>query len=384
MGTGQDRPAGGLRVLVIPSTVFFPPYPEELPRYRDAGVEPRAWINEVSADLTFLDQRLATNPPRWLRALYRPLPMWAVQVAEAYRVGHRYDVVFCWSVADVALVLAAALKLTFRRLPVVALFTRVSEAKKAALLRRVHTHLTSIILPPVTQREFAVERLGVPAEKLVDLPWTVDTEFWSDRDDLPHEPATVCAAGGEMRDYATLVRAMDGLDIPCHIAGSLDTSSREWWRDDVSGQRDALPPNVTLGPMDKVSLRALYARARVVVVPLRHTDSDNGITCMDEAWSMGKPVVVSQVAGQRDAFVGGTHGQWTPVGDVQALREAIVALWNDPARAEAMGAAGRALVTESFDHRVFADGVTAVLSDAARLTRRRRRARGRGAARSAR
>lgn len=373
MVTRHQRPGshgGALRVLVIASTAFFPPYPEDLPSLRDAGVEPRAWINELGADLTFLDQRLLTDPPRWRRAGYRHLPWWVVQVLEAYRVGHRYDVVFCWGVADVALVLAAALKVTFHHLRLVALLTRISDPRKAALLHRVHSHLSAIILPPATQREFAAGHLGVPATKLVALPWTVDTEFWSDRDDLPHEPATVCAAGGEMRDYATLVEAMEGLDIPCHIAGSLDPASRHWWHDDVSAQRAALPPNVTLGTMDKVSLRALYARSRVVVVPLRATDSDNGITCMDEAWSMGRPVIVSQVAGQRGALEPGTTGEWVPVGDVAALRAAIVALWDDPARAAAMGAAGRDRVVAHLDHHVFAQGVREVLERVADGTSR--------------
>ncbi|GGH49079.1 glycosyltransferase family 4 protein [Microbacterium album] len=360
------------RVLLLANTVFFPPYPEELPAL--TGAHPRAWINDVEADLLSVDQRLRTAPSRLRRALYRRLPLWVVQVLEAYRVGRAYDVVFCWSVADVALSLALLLKLTRRRMPVVALLTRVSERKKALLLRRVHSHLDRIILPPAVQREHAVRELGVPEAKLVALPWTLDTTFWSAPVAEPGsalETDMICAAGGEMRDYPTLVRAMAGLDIRCHIAGVLDTTRADWWNADERDRRgeDRVPPNVTFGTMPAAELRALYRRSRFVVVPLRPTDSDNGITSMHEAWSMGRPVIVSAVAGQRAAFVEGREGLWVPTGDAEALRRAIVELWNDPRRAAAMGEAGRRLVVRERDHRVFSDGVSRVLRDAARRSR---------------
>lgn len=358
-----------VKVLVIANAIAFPPFPDELPTLLAAGEGPRAWINEVDANLHFLDQRLLTDPPRWLRRLYRRLPAWMVQVLEAYRVGHEYDVIFCWSVADVTLVLALLLRLTRRRLPILALLTRVSEPKKARLLRRVHRHISKIILPPVTQREFAVRELGVPSEKLVDLPWTLDTEFWQPLDPAPDQD-TVSAAGGEMRDYPTLVRAMDGLDIPCHIAGTLDGRA-DWLlaEDDdrpEDGHSTPAPSNVTFGTMSAVDLRALYARSRFVVVPLQPTNSDNGITCMHEAWSMGRAVIVSAVEGQRHAFTEGVEGVWVPQGDAKALREAIQRLWEDPARAAAMGAAGRRHVVRFRDHRVFSAAISRLLSDVAR------------------
>lgn len=355
------------RVLVLADTRFFPPYLDELAELPE-GEQPRAWIAELEADLRPVDQRLRTDPPRWRRALYRRLPMWLVQVLEAHRVGREYDAVFCWSVADVTLALAALRMLTRRRIRVVALLTRVSEAKKALLLRLVHTGIDRIILPPVVQREFAEHELGVPVAKLVDLPWTLDRRFWS-TDAAVADGATICAAGGEMRDYATLVRALDGLEIPCHIAGVLDTSRPDWWNADEQDRRgeESAPGNVTFGTMPARDLRALYARSRFVVVPLRPTDSDNGITCMNEAWAMGRAVIVSAVAGQRDAFTEGREGLWVPPGDADALRRAIVSLWNDPARAAAMGAAGRLRIERGRDHRVFSDGVGRVLREVAGL-----------------
>ncbi len=355
-----------LRVLLVPNSLFFPPYLEDLREQERAGVTPRSWVHDIDANVDYLDQRLQTNPPTWRRIIYKRLPMWVVQVLEVYRAGRSYDVVFLWSVANVALVLALLLKVTFRRLTIVALFTRVSEPKKARLLKLVHNKITKIILPPVTQRDFAILELGVPPEKLIALPWTTDSEFWRDHQPVS-ERTMICAAGGEMRDYGTLVEALAGLDIPCHIAGVLDTGRQDWWNA-ASSERDAgvdIPANITFGTMPASELREMYAKCRLVVVPLKPTNSDNGITCMNEAWSMGRPVIVSDVEGQRGAFIEGQEGLWVPPGNVEALRAAIISLWNDPALADKMGAAGRHLVELSKDNHIFSNGINQALADAA-------------------
>jgi glycosyltransferase involved in cell wall biosynthesis len=284
---------------------------------------------------------------------------------EIFRVGKEYDVVFLWSVADVALVLSLLLKLTFRKMTIVALFTRVSEQKKARLLKIVHGQISKIILPPATQRKIASTQIGVPEDKLVGLPWTTDTDFWRDRS-LGQERNLICAAGGEMRDYPTLLNALEGLDIRCHIAGTLDTSRQDWWNSTTDGKAEKavnVPANITFGTMEASDLRELYAQSRVVVVPLKPTHSDNGITCMNEAWAMGRPVIVSDVQGQRGAFVHGIEGLWVPPGDAKAMRAAIIALWNDPVKAEEMGAAGRRLVERHKDHRVFSEGISRVIAE---------------------
>ncbi|SEQ51248.1 glycosyltransferase [Arthrobacter sp. OV608] len=356
-----------LKILVVPNSLFFPPYLEDLHKLEKAGDIPRSWVHNIEGKVDYLDQRLQTNPSKWRRLVYKRLPMWVVQVLETYRVGRNYDAVFLWSVANVTLVLAMLLRLTYRRMTVVALFTRIMEPKKARLLKLVHRKITRIILPPITQREALISQLGVPAEKIVGLPWTTDSDFW--HEDNPGSPRMmISAAGGEMRDYQTLVGALAGTGIKCHIAGVLDTDRQDWWNVAADcGRADLdMPANVTFGTMPPGELRELYAKSRFVVVPLKPTNSDNGITCMNEAWSMGLPVIVSQVDGQRGAFVHGVEGLWVPPENVDALREAILSLWNDPAIAAGMGAAGRRLVETGKTNHIFSDGLNRVLADAAR------------------
>lgn len=358
-----------MRVLIVPNTMFFPPYLDDLGESFQRRDEPRSWVHDLDGEVTYLDQRLLTNPPPLLRRLYGRLPMWFVQVCEIFRTGRHYDVVFIWSLANVALVLSLLLKLTFRKINCVVLLTRISEPKKAWLLKLVHSKISRIILPPSRQRKIAVECLGIPREKLLGLPWTTDTKFWSQSGPV-QDRMMICAAGGEMRDYRTLVEALRGLDIPCHIAGVLDTSRKDWWNSTASDREgeQRVPDNITFGSLPPHELRDLYGRSRLVVVPLKPTTSDNGITCMNEAWAMGCPVIVSDVEGQEGAFTEGQEGLWVRQGDSAALRAAILSLWQDPQRAAAMGRAGRTLVESHKSNRVFSDALNEIFADVASTT----------------
>lgn len=339
---GNERP----KVLALLGTAYFPPFLDELAGLHRDGKGPRAWLLDLPGDVTQLDQRFLTSPPGWLLALYRRIPIWAAQAIEAFRVRRRYDVVFAWGAEPVAMSFALILKLTRNRFPFVTLFNWISPPKKAWFLRLVQSHITKIILPPLLQQEIAINRLRLPPAKVVDIPWSVDEHFWRSPDDAT--PDMICAVGREMRDYATLIKALDGTAIRCHIAGGLVRGKQDRWRRTLgdSGEKAELPSNVTVGPMNPIELRNLYAQSRFVVLPLFQSDTDNGITSMLEAWSMRRPVICSQIDGQRGALKHGYNGLFVPPVDAEALRRAIVDLWDHPEESARMGMEARRTVME--------------------------------------
>ena len=62
---------------------------------------------------------------------------------------------------------------------------------------------------------------------------------------------------------------------------------------------------------------------------------------------MGRPVICSRTKGQVDVIEDGVTGIYVPVGDPAALRQAMLDLWRDPARAKAMGERARAYVEKN-------------------------------------
>ena len=325
---------------------------------------PRGTLYNRELNTDLLNEHAMSHVPRWRKELYKILPFTVSQVVEAYFNRHKYDVIISWYDAH-ALLFALLLKLTRSRVPHIALMSWISKPKKAFLLKRVYSHITTIVLWTSSHRDFAVNRLGIPPEKVRWIPYGVDQKFYRP---FNCETDMICSAGREMRDYLTLIEAMRGLDIRCHIAVALRGKMYETVN--AVYQQNSLPPNVTVGNLSPTQLRELYARSKFVVVPLLPTDSDNGLTVILEAMAMGKAVICSRVKGQTDVIIENTTGIFVPQGDVSALRDAISYFWQHPEITEKMGREGRKRIEEKFTLDEFVDSVKAIATEAILLERK--------------
>lgn len=129
------------------------------------------------------------------------------------------------------------------------------------------------------------------------------------------------------------------------------------------GKPDALEPAAAgeygiseaclfLGQRPNAELPALYRSMDVLVLPSLFEGIPRVIM---EAAAMGVPSVATNVKGNREAVVHGRTGLLVPLGDVQALAQAVLDIVGDAARARTMGTQARALALERFDERaVFA------------------------------
>ncbi len=215
----------------------------------------------------------------------------------------------------------------------------------AALKKKLH----AVVTWSTVQRRALIERIGFPPERVYLIRHYVDQVFYSPRQ---AEEDMICAVGAEMRDYATLLEAIRGTGLRCHIAADhvripgrfRVLNDRRVPIEDICTQSDT---HVSVGRMSLLELRKLYARSKFVVVPLFPSDTDNGVTVILEAMAMGKPVICSRTRGQVDVIQDGVTGLYVPIGDAPALRKAISSLWYEPARAQQMGQAARAYIEKN-------------------------------------
>lgn len=189
------------------------------------------------------------------------------------------------------------------------------------------------------QQEILIREIGYPVHKVHFFELMgPDTEFFR----AESEPAVgeyVFSCGRESRDYETLAQAAAESPYPYRVVASGWSAKRDF----------ELAPGVSTTPnmnvesnLSYVELRAAYAKARFVVVPLADVEYAAGLTGIGEAMAMGKAVVVSDSPGIRDYVRDGTSGIVVPIGDPAALRRAVAELWNAPERCAAMGAYNRA------------------------------------------
>lgn len=143
----------------------------------------------------------------------------------------------------------------------------------------------------------------------------------------------VLAIGNDAaRDYPLLLRAAAELDLPLRILTRLPIAvyGSERCKIEVIDRR-----------VSYREMRDLYAGARLVALPLRERISPGGMTSLLEAMAMGKPAIVTASSGVVEIVDPGRSGIVVPLDDADAFRDALAALWADPARCSAMGAVAR-------------------------------------------
>jgi glycosyltransferase involved in cell wall biosynthesis len=302
---------------------------------------------EAGLATSSIDLSILQTAPAWRKVLYRFLPRHLCLALEALRRRRDFDVVVTWS-EQVTIFFALLQRLSWRRTPHVALLYWMSKGNIRFLLQLAHPAMTRIVTWVSEQARYATAELGIPAGKIELVKYPTDPRFWRPLG-TPEAADLICSAGAENRDFPTLIEAMRGLPLTCRIAAR-DVRVIQGGRArkvDPQAWRATLPENVDIRPHSPTELRDLYATARFVVVPLLPTDTDNGITVILEAMSMGKAVICTRTRGQVDVIENGVNGIFVEGGDPAALRAAIVDLWQNPDKAAAIGRNARAYVEAS-------------------------------------
>ena len=216
------------------------------------------------------------------------------------------------------------------------------------------------------QYRVLVEDLRLPVDRVTQCPQWLDTTFYdpavtSDPTNTrPDDPTGyVFACGRESRDYDTLQQAAHGLNIPFHVVAS------GWSPKAGFASTDSIKTGsnivVEAGGLSYRELRARYHRARLVVVPVREVTYAAGVTSICEGMSMGKAIIATSSPGTRDYVHDGESGWVVPVGDVEALRHAIVTAWNAADSLTRYGARNRAFAIATLRVDLYAASVARLM-----------------------
>jgi glycosyltransferase involved in cell wall biosynthesis len=192
------------------------------------------------------------------------------------------------------------------------------------------------------QLELATTELGLRDEQVSIVPYAADERFFAPAGDEVVEDY-ILAVGREQRDWPTLAAAVAPLGLRCVVV-----SSSPWSHRGAPGADNAEFERRSGVSFDE--LRALYAAARVVVVPLLpDVGYAAGLTTVREAQAMRRPVIVSNVPGLR-GVIGEDAALAVEPADPGALRDAISSLLADEDAARAVADRGHAWTREhTFD-----------------------------------
>jgi glycosyltransferase involved in cell wall biosynthesis len=192
-----------------------------------------------------------------------------------------------------------------------------------------------VILSATPNTQVITERyLRRRGRRMVLLRSSLDVEFFTPRPTPPQTRPLIASGGLEKRDYVTLLRAVDGLDVDvvvCAISQNAARSSAIFPAE--------TPENVSFQPLTMAELRDLYQRADATIVSCVPNTIDAGMTVSLEAGACGCPLLVTHTNGLLDLVADGVAMD-AGVGDPSVMRQAIERVLGDRNAAREMAARG--------------------------------------------
>jgi len=349
------------RVLLTVSGLIASDIHEQIAR----GQRPRADYLELARgfDADILDYAAARNATGRPGALLERIGGANLMLAFAcWKLRARYQAIFTDG-EQIGLPLATFLKLTPGRRPRHLMIVHViSEPKKMLFLDwlGVQSCIDRFLTYSTWQQQFIEQRWKLGRDRVLWIPFMVDQIFFapSQVSSRRHQQPQICAVGLERRDYATLLEAVESLDVRVVIAAASPWSKRQ------SGMADRhIPANVSVAKFTQYELRQLYADSRLLVMPLEDVNFQAGVTAMLEAMAMARPVVCSRVPGQTDVITQDENGRYVAAGDGSALRAEIARLLAEPEEAERLGANGRRLIEREMNLDRYVERLAAIVRD---------------------
>lgn len=221
------------------------------------------------------------------------------------------------------------------------------------VLKRYFSQCSAFLCIGERNREFYVER-GVPEEKLFDMPYAVDNDFFQARaaearpnrevlrNSLGLRPGRpIILYAGKLQDRKG---PMDLIEAYIHMAPDSRTDPHPYLLFAGSGpqqkelerraKRSGFGSIRFLGFQNQTQLPALFDLCDLLVLPSRWEPW--GLV-VNEAMNAAKPVVVSDVAGCAPDLVSAANGWIFRAGDVNSLRDVLSAAVADVSRLVAMG-----------------------------------------------
>jgi hypothetical protein len=208
-------------------------------------------------------------------------------------------------------------------------------------------HYDTVITISSQLREDLISEHGLSPERVVSLPWGPDLAFpgyASMGEDV------IVSSGKTERDVGTLLQALEGTGLPARVR------TGPWM--------SPLPPGTEpLADCLYSDLVPVLARAAVICLPLRSHDAGFGLTELNDALALGKPVVVTRNRYLEVDVEAVGCGIVVEPGDVRGWRDALMRLMGDRDLRRRMGAAGRRYAELHFNADLYGAGLVQIIEN---------------------
>lgn len=182
--------------------------------------------------------------------------------------------------------------------------------------------------------------------KIEFIPFGVDLSFFKPQKDIAEEHQILTVGLAPDRDYQTLFKATQGLDVSVVVTRSRTIDSLK-----------NLPLCVQARSFSPRDLVQEYAKSKIIVLPLDISGGRNnatGCSTLVETMAMGKAVVVTRTPTTESYITHGVNGLLVEPNDVNGLRTAIQELLANEGKRKKLGENTRAFAEKNCDVEIVA------------------------------
>ena len=135
-------------------------------------------------------------------------------------------------------------------------------------------------------------------------------------------------------------------------------------------QKERIPLRVHDGPQRPyLELLPDLQKAAVIAIPLQHPLAMNGLSELNDALALSKPIVMTRSPTALDVDIESIGcGIWVDVGDVDGWRKALSRLMSDAALRDRMGAAGRRFAEQGWNQQSYGARLVEIVDRARQVT----------------
>jgi glycosyltransferase involved in cell wall biosynthesis len=247
-------------------------------------------------------------------------------------------------------------------------------SRSLELIRQASVHVEAFLPVSEYYRDFMPGYLGVPREKMRLVPLGINRTGYTPKVHSRSAPFTI--------GYFARIAPEKGLHFLCEAYRRLRTRpgvgpsrlfaagyialEHQPYLDSIRARMRewGLAPEFEYrGELDRAEKIAFLQSLDVLSVPATYNEP-KGIFLL-EAMANGVPVVQPRRGAFTEIVEKTGGGLLVPPNDVDALADGLLALWRDPARAAALGAAGAAGVAQHYDVSRMAEAAEAIFDEVA-------------------
>jgi glycosyltransferase involved in cell wall biosynthesis len=283
-----------------------------------------------------------------------------------------YDLIYSSGPNDTVL-LSIFRSLGILRKPLVVKLERpFRDSRLNRLLARVLAHGHDRLLCLSERLYFQLEKdFRLPPEKLGVLTWGAHLKSYSQPAQITESAPSnsfFMSAGGESRDYNTLVKAFKSIDFPLRV----------YCTGKSAPESSNIPAHVKVQYSDPIEKKTLpfseilaqYNQSYAIAIPLNipphraNFSNSYGLTSLLDAMAVGKAVLMTRNK-QIDIDIEKEKiGFWIDYQDIEGWRQAISYLLEHPEEAAEMGKRGHHLVMHNYNLENYASKLAGYLKNA--------------------